>query len=167
MKRSLLTIALPVLMVAASSCGTSPEPATSSSTASATSAPASTEDVVQAVTQLENERVPALLRNDTAFIERVYADDYIVTGANGVVRTRAEVIADMKSGAQTFESMKIDDAKVRVHGDTAIVTGRTTLRGQYKGQPALSPTAFTRVYVRRDGQWQLVANSSSVHLEME
>ena len=152
MKRSLLTILLSVVMVAISSCGTSP---------------ASTEDVEQAVTQLENERVPALLGSDTAFIERVYADDYVVTGANGVVRTRTQVIADMKSGAQTFESMTNDNVKVRVYGDTAIVTGRTRQKGQYKGQPSLSPTMFTRVYVRRDGQWQLVANSSSVHPEIE
>lgn len=159
MKRSLLTIVLPVVMVAISSCGASPEPAAS--------APASTENVEQAVTQLENERVLALLRSDTAFLERVYIDDYVVTGANGVVRTRTEVIADMKSGAQTFESMNNDDIKVRVYEDTAIVTGRTTQKGQYKGQPSLSPTRFTRVYVRRDGQWRLVANSSSVHLEIE
>src|SRR3990172_1272552 len=98
MKRSLLTIVLPVVMVAISSCGTSPEPATS--------APASTENVEQAVTQLENERVPALLRSDTAFIERVYIDDYVVTGANGVVRTRTDVIADMKSGAQANQDLQ-------------------------------------------------------------
>lgn len=165
MTRSLLTIVLPVVMVAISSCGTSSEPARSSATASATSA--STENVEQAIRQLENERVPALLRGDTAFIERVYADDYVVTGANGVVRTRAAVVADMKSGAQMFESMTNDDVKVRVYGDTAIVTGRTKQKGQYKGQASLSPTMFTRVYVRRDGRWQLVANSSSVHPEIE
>jgi ketosteroid isomerase-like protein len=159
MKQRLLTISLPAaVVVAMSSCGTSSGPATSSSTAS---------NVEQAVTQLENERVPALLRGDTAFIERVYADDYVVTGANGVVRTRAQVIADMKSGAQTFESMKNDGLKVRAYGDTAIVTGRTTQKGQYKGQASLSPTQFTRVYVRRDGRWQLVANSSSVFTEVE
>ena len=106
-------------------------------------------------------------RPNTAFVERVYADDYVVTGANGVVRTRPQVIADMKSGVQTFESMKNDDVKVRSYGDTAIVTGRTTQKGQYKGQPSLSPTLFTRVYVKRDGQWHLVANSSSAYLEVE
>ena len=166
MKRILVTIVLPVAMVAVSSCGTSPQPATSSSTASTTSA-ASTADVERAVMQLESERIPALLRGDTAFIERVYAADYVVTGANGVVRTRPQVIADMKSGVQTFESMKNDDVKVRAYGDTAIVTGRTTQKGQYKGQPSLSPTLFTRVYVMRDGQWRLVANSSSAYLEVE
>ena len=167
MGRSLVTIVVPVAMVAMSSCGTPSEPARSSSTASATTAPASTENVEQAVMQLENERVPALLNSDTAFIERVYADEYVVTGANGVVRTKAQVIADMKSGVQTFQAMKNDDVKVRVYADTAVVTGRTTQKGQYKDQASLSPTRFTRVYVKRNGQWQLVANASSAYLEVE
>ena len=162
MKRSLLMMVITVIMMSVSSCATSPETATSSPTPSATSAPVSTENVEQAVTKLENERVPALLRNDTAFIERVYADDYVVTGANGVVRTRAQVVADIKSGVQKIESITNDDVKVRVYGDTAVVTGRTTQKGEFKGQPSISPVLFTRVYARRGGQWQLVANHSSI-----
>lgn len=157
MKRSRLFVVL-VAAVGISSCG-APDP--SPSTAAVVPASTSTDDAEEAVMQLENERIPALLKGDATFVERVYADDYIVTGANGVVRDKATLIADMKSGAQTFESMTNDVAKVRVYGDTAIVTGRNTQKGQYKGQPSLSPTAFTRVYVRRDGQWQLVANASA------
>ncbi len=159
MKRSLVMMAITVIVMSA--CAKSPETATTSPTPSVTSAPVSTENVEQAVTKLENERVQALLRNDMAFIERVYADDYVVTGANGVVRTSAQVVADMKSGVQKIESITNDDVKVRVHGDTAVVTGRTTQKGEYKGQPSISPVLFTRVYVRRGGQWQLVANHSS------
>jgi ketosteroid isomerase-like protein len=147
-----------VTAVAVSSCS-APDPAPS--TAAAEPAAASSDNAEESVMQLENERTPALVKGDTAFIERVYADDYMVTGANGVVRDKAAVIADMKSGAQTFESMTNDVAKVRVYGDTAVVTGRATQKGQYKGQPSASPTAFTRVYVRRNGQWQLVANASA------
>ena len=158
MKRHLLLVVLAAAVGCISSCGT-PDP--SPSTVTAVPAPTSSDNAEQEVMQLENERIPALLKGDSAFIERAYADDYIVTGANGVVRDKAQLIADMKSGAQTFESMTNDVAKVRVYGDTAIVTGRNTQKGQYKGQPSLSPTAFTRVYVRRDGRWQLVANASA------
>jgi ketosteroid isomerase-like protein len=156
MKRSLLFVVLAAIGI--SSCG-APDP--SPSTVTEAPAPTSTDNAEEALIQLENERSPALVKGDTAFIERVYADDYIVTGANGVVRDKAAVIADMKSGAQTFESMTNDVAKVRVYGDTAVVTGRATQKGQYKGQPSPTPTAFTRVYVRRNGQWQLVANASA------
>ena len=159
MEGNLLMMVIAVVMVSVSSCAPSPE--TSSPRPSATSAPVSSENVEQAVTKLENERVQSLQRSDTAFIERVYADDYVVTAANGVVRTKAQVVADFKSGVQKSESITNDDVKVRVHGDTAVVTGRTTQKGEYKGQPSISPVLFTRVYVRRGGQWQLVANHSS------
>ena len=56
----------------------------------------------QSIRQLEKERVQALLRSDTSFIERNYANDYITTGASGLVRNRAEVIADMKSARSSM-----------------------------------------------------------------
>jgi len=161
MKRSLLMMVIAVVMVSVSSCDPSRETATSSPTPSATSAPVSTENVEQAVTKLENERVQAIVGSDTLFIERVYADDYIVIGANGIVRDRAQVIADFKSGVAKTESLTNDNVKMRVYGDTVIVTGRSTQKGEYKGQPSISPTLFTRVYVKLNGQWRLVANHAS------
>ena len=141
-----------------SSCGQGTEQATPA---------ASSEDVQQAITRLENERVAALIKGDTTFIERVYADDYVVNSANGLTRNRAQVVADMKSGAQTFESMSHKDVQIRAYGDTVIVTGHTTLKGQFRGQASLSPTTFTRVYARLGGQWRLVSNASSVYNETE
>jgi ketosteroid isomerase-like protein len=158
MKRRPTTALLFAAFLAVSSCGQGNERATPA---------ASTENVEAAITRLENERVAALIKGDSAFIERVYADDYVVNGANGLTRNRAQVIADMKSGAQTFESMSHKDVQIRAYGDTAIVTGHTTLKGQFRGQASLSPTTFTRVYAKLGGQWRLVSNASSVYNEAE
>lgn len=156
MKRSVFTALLPVVIGAAlASCARSAEQ----------SAPPAAP--TESVEQLENDRVAALLRGDVAFIERVYSDDYVVNSANGMTRNKAQVIADIKSGVQSFESMSHRDVRVRVYGDTTIVTGHTILKGQYKGQPSLSPTTFTRVYAKLGGQWRLVANTSSVFTEVE
>src|SRR5262245_36921493 len=91
-------------------------------------------NVEQAIKQLDNERIQAIQKSDTAFLERVYADDYIVIGTNGAVRNKAQVIADIKSGALKVESIKDDELKVRVYGDTAILTGRSTSKVKDKGQ---------------------------------
>jgi ketosteroid isomerase-like protein len=159
MKRRVLTALLPVAIGALVSCArVADEPMPPA---------ASTEGVEQAITQLENERVSALLKGDVAFIERVYADDYVVNSANGMTRNKTQVIADIKAGVQSFESMSHRNVRIRVYGDAAVVTGHTALKGQYKGQPSLSPTTFTRVYARLNGQWRLVANTSSVYTETE
>src|SRR5262249_45096958 len=119
------------------------------------------ENVEQAVRQLDNDRTQAILKSDTLFIERVYADDYVVIGANGTVRNKAQVVADFKSGALKVESIKDDELKVRVYGDTAILTGRSTGKTIDKGQGISGQSLFTRVYVKRNGQWQLVTNHIS------
>jgi uncharacterized protein (TIGR02246 family) len=161
MKYSLLLMAIAVVMVSVSSCDTSAGKATSSPTAAASLTPASTENVEQAVRQLDNERTQAVLKSDTAFIERVYADDYVVIGANGSVRNKAQVIADFKSGALKLESYKDDELKVRVYGDTAILTGRSTGTTKDKGQEISGQFLFTRVYVNRNGQWRLATHHIS------
>ncbi len=118
-------------------------------------------NVEQAIKQLDNERIQAILKSDTAFIERVYADDYVVIGANGSVRNKEQVIADFKSGALKVESLKDDELKVRVHGDTAILTGRSTSTVKDKGQDISGQSLFTRVYVKRNGQWRFATHHIS------
>lgn len=118
-------------------------------------------NVEQAIKQLDNERIQAIQKSDTAFIERVYADDYVVIGANGTVRSKAQVIADFKSGALKVESLKDDDLKVRVYGKTAVLTGRSTTKVKDKGQDISGQSLFTRVYVKRAGQWQFVTHHIS------
>ena len=51
-----------------------------------------------------------------------------------------------------------DDVRVRVYGDAAVATGRIRSEGTFRGQPRGGRTRFTRVFVRRGGRWQLVAN---------
>jgi ketosteroid isomerase-like protein len=117
--------------------------------------------VGQLILRLENERVQALLRGDTSFIERHYADDYITTSASGLVRNRAEVITDMKSGAIKWESMTHDDVRLRVHGDTVIVTGLDTVKGVDRGRDSTGQRRFTRVWVKQGGRWLLVSNHTT------
>src|SRR5687767_10982097 len=113
------------------------------------------------ISKLESERVQALLRSDTAFIERNYAADYMTTGASGLVRNKTEVIADLKSGAIKYESMSHDDVRIRVYRDTVIVTGLDSVKGVDKGQDISGRRRFTRVWVKQGGRWQLVANHTT------
>jgi ketosteroid isomerase-like protein len=134
-------------------------PATAEAPAvTATPSPAEAEEALR---QLETERTAALLAEDSTFLERNYAPNYMVIGANGVIRDRAQVIDDLKNGGQTFDELSNDNVTIRIYGDTGVVMGRTTTKGTFRGQPALSPTNFTRVYARENGQWRLVANHAS------
>ena len=53
------------------------------------------------------------------------------------------------------------DVQVRVYGNTAVETGRSLMNGQDKGQTVPRATRFTRVWVKQQGRWRLVANHYS------
>jgi len=48
------------------------------------------------------------------------------------------------------------------YGDTAVETGRSTMNGQDRGKTVPRDNRFTRVWVKRLGRWQLVANHYSL-----
>jgi len=60
------------------------------------------------------------------------------------------------SGDAKFD-ITFEDAKVRVYGNAAVVTGGATVKGQRKGVPVNNVTRFTNVWVKRRGTWQLIS----------
>src|SRR6185503_14287778 len=85
---------------------------------------------VEAIRQVDHERIQAQIEADAMAIDRIYADDFIGIGPSGTVRTKAQVISDFTSGDLKFQSITTDDVRVRVYGNTAVETGRSTMNGQ-------------------------------------
>jgi ketosteroid isomerase-like protein len=117
--------------------------------------------VEQVIRKLDNERIQAQIHADAAALERIYADDFIGVGPSGTVRTKPQVISDFTSGDLKFQSITTDDVRVRVYGDAAVETGRSTMDGQDKDKAVPHDTRFTRVWVKQHGRWRLVANHYS------
>jgi ketosteroid isomerase-like protein len=108
----------------------------------------------QEIRQVEDNRREALLRGDTATVDHIFADEYIVTNQFGQIQTKTQMISALKSGELKFESVVEDDVSVRVYGDVAVLTGRVT--SKHEGRETMQ-SRFTRVYVKRQGRWQTVA----------
>ncbi len=106
---------------------------------------------------LENDRAQAVLKGDTAALDRMTADDYTVINISGQLLTKAQVLEAIKSGDLKYDQLENNDIQVRVYGDTAVLTGRTTQKGQFKGKDIGGQTRFTRVYLKQHGKWQAVA----------
>ena len=123
--------------------------------------------IEQELTKLEQDRAQATVKGDTAFIDQNTADDYTFISPRGALRTKAQILADFKSGEIKLQAYDLDDLKARVYGDTAVVTGRSTQKGQAYGQDAAGQYRFTRVYVKQDGKWKAVAFQSTRVAESE
>jgi ketosteroid isomerase-like protein len=110
---------------------------------------------------LEEQWDAANLKGDAAVLDRILASDFIMTGDDGKVHAKAEVIAELKSRNISYQSAKTEDLRIILHGDAAVVSGRW--RGIYKnhGKTVNLVERFTNFYVRRGGQWRCVASHGS------
>jgi ketosteroid isomerase-like protein len=111
----------------------------------------------QSIRKLVSELATAQTRNDTSALDRIWAAEFTFTNSSGEVQTKAQRLAEIKSGELKFESLSIDDVQVRVYGDTAVVTSRGTVKGQRRGQDIGGQSRSTSVYVKKQERWQLVA----------
>ena len=131
---------------------------TSVTLAPATAATGATDQSAEKqILQLEEELRAAVVKGDVATYERVVADDYTTTNVNGLTRTKAQLIADIKSGAAKTQSLTLDNIKVRVYGDTAVLTADRRAKSSLRGTDTSGHQRMIRVLVKRQGRWQPVA----------
>src|SRR5215208_5651699 len=123
--------------------------------------------VEQAIRQVDHERIQAQIEADAVALDRTYADDFIGIGPSGRVRTKPQVISDFTSGDLKFQSITTDEVQVRVYENTAVETGLSTMIGQDKGKVVPRDTRFTRVWVKQQGSWRLVANHYSSRITQQ
>jgi uncharacterized protein (TIGR02246 family) len=121
-------------------------------------------NVEQTIRRLDDQRIQAQVHADATALNRIYADDFIGVGPSGTVRAKPQVIADFTSGDLKFQSITTDEVQVRVYGNTAVETGRSTMTGQDKGKDVPRDTRFTRVWLNQRGRWRLVANHYSIRI---
>ena len=98
----------------------------------------------------------AIARNDLKAIERFVTDDWIIINADGGTIDRQRFLEVIKSGALTHNSMESDDMRVRVYGDSAVVTAVTRSKGTFMGQQFSTHERSTDVFVKLNGQWRCV-----------
>jgi ketosteroid isomerase-like protein len=122
-------------------------------------APHGAENEIRALEQLWND---ARAKADIATLDRILAEEWTVTHANGTTDTKARYLADLKSGARKFTgSVTEKDVVVRFYGDTAIVTGSSDATVSLNGQAQGGALHFTRVFVKRDGVWKMIVTQAT------
>jgi ketosteroid isomerase-like protein len=116
----------------------------------------------QEVLQFERDACKAFLDADAASLERVLTPDFTLTLSNGEVNTRADEINELRSGKVHYEVFENYDMLARLYGtDTAIVLGKTRVKGTADGKPFDRVVKFTDMLIKRDGRWQLAAGHVS------
>ena len=119
-------------------------------------------DESAAVLRAERDGCVAYLRGDADTIAKFLTDDYTLTNSKGDITTAADDIEDAKTGRVHYDVFENYDMKVRVYGDhTAIVSGKTKVKGHAQGKPLDIIVQFTDTFVKRNGRWRLAAGHVS------
>ena len=115
-----------------------------------------TEDLREVVAKYRQ----ALKQLDTTALDRIWADDYFFTNAKGELVTKAQRLANLKSGATAFDSIDVydDETAMHVYGDVVVVGSRVALKARYGGEATSGDFRSLHVWVKRAGRWQMVAN---------
>ncbi len=165
MKRILIILVLVAIALPFTSCATSEKTAATSSPAAAASPD---ENVEQVLTQVEQKWAALPSKHDKAAVLAAFdqdiAEDWSGIGWDGqtyAAFTRAQAIANVKSDAGQVESYTMDGIKVRVNGDTAIVTYYSNEKSKFQGRDTSGRYLNTDVFVKRAGRWQCIAGHVS------
>jgi ketosteroid isomerase-like protein len=123
--------------------------------------PKANSDAATAQTLQATERawLNAEKNHDVAAFERIVADDWIAITPEGKSQTKAERAAEIKVAHTT--SATLGDMKVRVFGDTAIVTGTDDEITMQDGKESSEHYVWTDVFVKRNGKWLAVASQTA------
>jgi ketosteroid isomerase-like protein len=98
------------------------------------------------------------LETDVATLEKQTSDDYTFINLYGQMSDKSQMVNNFKTGRTQLTSNEVSDMKVRVYGNTAVITGKADVAGTMAEKiPTRGQIMFTRVYVKKGGSWQSVA----------
>ena len=119
---------------------------------------ASPENDEQALMEIEREWGDAMVKHDMVALDRILGDDHSVITKDGSVLTKAQEMANYKSEASSNELSDFEPMKVRVFGDTAVVTGGHREKSHNFGKDTSGHYRWTDLFVQRNWRWQAVAS---------
>jgi hypothetical protein len=106
----------------------------------------------------EQEFFGALLAGKLEVLDRLLVDEFILVDVmRGGEITKAGLLAAVASGQAKFESIEPSEARVRRFGSTAIVNGRTEMRGRVGDAAFAVRSRYTHVYVEQQGRLRLAS----------
>lgn len=111
----------------------------------------------RAVSDAEKQRFDAQVKKDYAVLDRVLANDMTYTHSSGNTDGKQSYIQSIRDGKSKYDAIDVQEQKVRVYGNTAVINGVCVVKAMNNGETINSRLRYTDVYVKNGGQWQMVA----------
>ncbi len=105
---------------------------------------------------LEDRRYAAMIAIDEPALAACFGDDLIYVHSSGAVDTKASYIAAIKSGKFRYNKCDRFEEKVRIYGDTALVTGRGVFEAVVEGTARTLRLRYLNVWTKTAAGWKFV-----------
>ena len=106
--------------------------------------------------KIEQDWASAYVKRDKAFVERITSADFAFIGPDGNMVGKEEYVKSI-DGDTVFTAFKVEELKVRVYGDAAVVLGIASITAKAKGEDESGRYSFTDVFVKQKGEWKAVS----------
>jgi ketosteroid isomerase-like protein len=113
----------------------------------------------EVIRQLEFELVDAFLQSDVHALNRILAEEFIITDPHGPSFSKPQYLEELSTGRVAFKSLAIDEIEVRVIDNTAVVTGKATADGRSEDGPFMGQYSFMDVYLKKNGRWHAILSA--------
>jgi ketosteroid isomerase-like protein len=130
----------------------------------ATNQAQSSADDEKTVAALDTEYQAAVKKNDAATMARILADDFVLVTGLGKTYTKTDLLEEARSKRVVYERQEDSNQKVRVWGDTAIITALLWAKGTDSGKAFDYKLWFSDIYLRTPGGWRYVFAQASTRL---
>jgi len=114
-----------------------------------------------AVLELHQKKFDWMINKQYDSLQIVLEKELIYVHSNGWIETKAEVIADLKSGKLNYIKVNVTEAKARIYKNTAIVNGKGVFNVILEGKPVEINLLYTEVYINKKNNWQLASRHAN------
>ena len=111
--------------------------------------------------QIENDWTDAVKAKNAEKLGDILADGWVGLGWDGKTSNKAKALADLKAPGNSLDSFEMGPMKVRIFGNTAVVTGSDTEKSAENGKDTSGKYIWTDVFVKQNGKWRAVASQST------
>jgi ketosteroid isomerase-like protein len=116
------------------------------------------------VARLDTAYQAAVKANDAAGMDTILADDFVLVTGRGQVFTKRDLLDSARKKSSIYEHQEDTEQKVRIWGNTAVVTALLWLKGTTDGKPFERRLWFSDTYVRTPSGWRYVFGQASLAL---
>ncbi len=104
----------------------------------------------------------AQVNRDSRALDAMLGSEFVNTEYDGEVSDKAKFLADIRDPHFNLSSLTIQDLKVSMYADSAVVVGIYHTKGTYQNKPYEHWGRFTDTWVFTEGRWQCVASHTSL-----